>query len=166
MLVIATVLSAIIKTHSTLAVSALAAIIGLVMVPLSGIRSSPLIITCSVIALVVSLLAIILGNTVELTLSSLFAGEDRIGAPEFGSFISTQEDEDLTSDQTSYHYWAYHMTCLLAICFFGQFMLPSDIMIDSVNSSALYPVMLFCNGISLVLISLLTIWTAVAQIIF
>jgi len=75
---------------------------------------------CSVAA-VISILELIAVNTTEITLRPMFAGTDSSAKPEFGSYVSTAEDEDMRSNESSYYYWAFHLTVIGSLCYMGFF---------------------------------------------
>ena len=71
--------------------------------------------------MIISVFELVASNTTEVTLRPMFAGMDPEGKPEFGSYISTLEDEDMSSSASSYYYWVFHLTVIGCLCYMGVF---------------------------------------------
>lgn len=68
-----------------------------------------------------NVLGIVCFNCVELTLRPLFNGIKDPSPPEFASFISDAEDDDMASPESTYHYWAFHLIMCGASCYMALF---------------------------------------------
>jgi len=73
------------------------------------------------IAITIAFMTVFAFNVIELSLRPLFLGVSEEGSPEVGSLVSSLEDDDLRSETTTYHYWAYHLVAIGAISFLALF---------------------------------------------
>ena len=71
---------------------------------------------------------------------------------ETGTMISQNEDDDLRSTETSYHYWAHHLVAIGAVCLLSCFTCPPP------NNASAY-VNWFGTGFGCILGGLIVLWT-------
>lgn len=97
-------------------------------------------------------LGIVCFNCVELTLKPLFNGTKDPSMPEFASFISDDEDDDMTSKESSYHYWAFHLVMMSGSCYLALFTCPPQ---NAIQRDELW----YTVGVASILTALLCAWT-------
>lgn len=102
------------------------------------------------IAQIVSFAMLLTFNVMSISLKPLFGGITT--EAETGTMISQNEDDDLRSTETSYHYWAHHLVAIGAVCLLSCFTCPPP------NNASAY-VNWFGTGFGCILGGLIVLWT-------
>ena len=102
------------------------------------------------IAQIVSFAMVLTFNVMSIQLTPLFLGVN--AEAETGTMISQDEDDDLRSTETTYHYWAHHLVNIGAICLLSCFTCPPQ------NRAGAY-VNWFGTSFGCVLGGLIVLWT-------
>lgn len=102
------------------------------------------------IAQIISFAMLLTFNVMSISLKPLFGGITT--EAETGTMISQNEDDDLRSTETSYHYWAHHLVAIGAVCLLSCFTCPPP------NNASAY-VNWFSTGFGCILGGLIVLWT-------